>query len=230
MSYYEAYIDVLMQLHRSHGTDLFQELALEVNERARARSLLDILTEARANIREGVSPALLDEEQSLRHLLAAKSERRLRLLSAEHSNAQAAGIDQELESLAAGLDVVQAKIRSTSPSYAALTEPSPLSVAKIQDLTDSDTLLLEYTLGQKRSYLWAVSQHAVLCFELPGRTEIEAQVHRMLTLLTTRHRTLAVETPQEQRARVADADHQYPEAAFAYVGAFGAKTSAQRPR
>jgi CHAT domain-containing protein len=215
MNYYEAYIDVLMQLHKAHPSDRLQELALEVNERARARSLLDILTEARANIREGVSPALLDEEQSLLHLLAAKSERRLRLLSGEHSNAQIVEINEELQSLSNRLDLVQVKIRSTSPSYAALTEPSPLSAAKIQELTDSSTLLLEYTLGQKRSYLWAVSQHAVLSFELPGRTEIEAQVHRMLTLLTTRNRTSAAETPQEQRARVADADHQYPEAAFA---------------
>ena len=215
MSYYEAYVDVLMQLHKAHPNDRLQELALEVNERARARSLLDILTEARANIREGVSPPLLDEEQSLQHLLAAKSERRLRLLSSEHSNAQIVGINEELESLSARLDLVQAKIRSISPGYAALTEPAPLSAAKIQELTDSGTLLLEYALGQKRSYVWAVSQHAVTSFELPGRPEIEARVHRLLTLLTTRNRTSAAETPQKQRARVAEADHQYPEAAFA---------------
>ena len=121
MNYYEAYVDVLMQLHKAHPNDRLQELALEVNERARARSLLDILTEARANIREGVSPALLDEEQSLQHLLAAKTERRLRLLGGEHSNAQIVEINEELDSLSARLDLVQAKIRSISPGYAALT-------------------------------------------------------------------------------------------------------------
>jgi CHAT domain-containing protein/predicted negative regulator of RcsB-dependent stress response len=215
MKYYEAYIDVLMQLYKAHPNDRLQELALEVNERARARSLLDILTEARANIREGVAPALLDEEQSLQHLLAAKSEHRLRLLGDEHSNAQVVRINQELESLADRLEVVQAKIRSNSPSYAALTEPALLSTAKTQELTDSGTLLLEYALGQKRSYVWAVSPHAVMSFELPGRSEIEACVHRLLALLTTRNRTSSAETRQQERARVARADQQYPEAAFA---------------
>ena len=215
MDFYEAYIDVLMQLHKAHPSDRLQELALEVNEGARARSLLDILTETHANIREGVSPALLDEEQSVQRLLAATSERRLRLLSGEHSNGQIVGINQELESLSARLHLAQEKIRSISPSYAALTEPATLSAAKIQELTDSGTLLLEYALGQNRSYVWAVSQHAVVSFELPGRSEIEAQVHRLLSLLTMRNRTSAAETPQQQRARVAAADHQYPEAASA---------------
>jgi CHAT domain-containing protein len=215
MNYYEAYIDVLMQLHKGHPNDRLQELALEVNERARARSLLDILSEARANIRAGVSPALLDEEQSLQHLIAAKSDRRLRLLSGEHSNAQISGINGELESLSARLDLVQAKIRSTSPSYAALTEPTPLSPARMQELTDSGTLLLEYALGQKRSYVWVVSRDSVTSFELPGRPEIEAQVNRLLTLLASRNRTSVAETPQQQRARVARADQQYPEAAWA---------------
>ena len=214
MNYYEAYIDVLMQLHKAHPNDRLQELALEVNERARARSLLDILTEARANIREGVSPALLEEEQSLQHLLAAKSERRLQLLSDKHSNTQIVAINQELDSLSARLDLAQSKIRSTSPTYAALTQPAPLSAARIQELT-AGTLLLEYALGQKRSYVWAVSQHAVISFELPGRSEIETQAHRLLTLLTTRNRTSVSETPQQQRARIAEADHRYPEAALA---------------
>jgi CHAT domain-containing protein len=215
MNYYEAYIDVLMQLHKARPNDRLHELALQVNERARARSLLDILTEAHANLREGVSPALLDEEQSLQHLLAAKSDRRLQLLSGEHSRAQIAGINEELESLSAHLDLVQAKIRSISPRYAALTEPAPLTAAMIQELPDRGTLLLEYALGQKRSYVWVVSQRAVISFELPGQSEIEAQVHRLLTLLTARNRTSAAGTPQQQRARVAEADHQYPEAAFA---------------
>jgi CHAT domain-containing protein len=214
MNYYEAYIDVLMQLHKAHPNDRLQELALEVNERARARSLLDILTEARANIRAGVSPTLLDEEQSLQHLLAAKSERRLRLLSGEHSNAQIVAINQELDSLSARLDLARSKIRSNSPSYAELTQPAPLSAAKIQELTDPGTLLLEYALGRKRSYVWAVSRDAVISFELPGRSEIEAQVHRLLTLLTSRNPTSATEAPQQHRARIAQADHQYPEEAL----------------
>ena len=47
--------------------------ALEASERARARSLLETLGEARANIRQGVDPALLERERHLPQQLSAKA-------------------------------------------------------------------------------------------------------------------------------------------------------------
>ncbi|HEY6370806.1 MAG TPA: hypothetical protein VIX37_09520, partial [Candidatus Sulfotelmatobacter sp.] len=39
---------------------------------------------------------------------------------------------------------------------------------------DRDTLLLEYALGEDRSYLWAVTRESLDGFELPKRSTIEA--------------------------------------------------------
>ncbi|HYN21673.1 MAG TPA: CHAT domain-containing protein, partial [Thermoanaerobaculia bacterium] len=44
------------------------------------------------------------------------------------------------------------------------------------ELLDDDTLLLEYLLGEKKSYLWAVSPTSLTTFELPPRSVIEPLV------------------------------------------------------
>jgi CHAT domain-containing protein/Tfp pilus assembly protein PilF len=72
------------------------------------------------------------------------------------------------------LDRVRAGPRSGGRRYAALTQPRPWSAAEIRrKLLDRDTLLLEYRLGEKRSFLWAVTPDSLQAFALPGRAAIE---------------------------------------------------------
>ena len=73
------------------------------------------------------------------------------------------------------LDQVRTDLRASDPRYAALTEPRPWRAAEIQrELLGRDTLLLEYRLGEQRSFLWAVTPDSLKSFTLPGRTEIES--------------------------------------------------------
>src|SRR5439155_18553054 len=77
--------------------------------------------------------------------------------------------------------------RQSSPRYAALTQPAPLGLKQIQaEVLDPDTLLLEYSLGEERSYLWAVTPTSIKSFELPRRAEIEAAALRVYELLVAR--------------------------------------------
>ena len=50
--FFETYIDVLMQMHKQNPAAAFDATALAVSERARARSLLELLKESRADIRQ----------------------------------------------------------------------------------------------------------------------------------------------------------------------------------
>src|SRR5262249_53159439 len=61
---------------------------------------------------------------------------------------------------------------------------------------DEDTLLLEYALGEKRSYLWLVSQCSIDSYELPPRAELEAATRRVYELLTVRPKTWTPPDPQ----------------------------------
>lgn len=52
-------------------------------------------------------------------------------------------------------------------------------------MLDSDTLLLQYHLGEERSYLWAVTPDSIDSYVLPGRAEIEEKVKAFLEVSGT---------------------------------------------
>ncbi len=173
--YYQFYIDLLMQLHKQDPSKGYDALALHASERARARSLLELLTEANANIRQGVEPKLLQRERTLQPKLDAVEKRRIELFNGQWTDQQVEALEKETAALLAEYRQVQEQIRSSSPRYGALTQPQPLTLAEIQQqVLDDDTLLLEYSLGEDRSYLWAVSKTSFTSYELPKRADIEA--------------------------------------------------------
>jgi len=101
---------------------------------------------------------------------------------------------------------VQAAIRRTSPRYAALVQPQPLSLAEIQQILDPETLLLKYSLGAKRSYLWAISDSSVTNHELANSAEVEKSARKLYELLTVRSRSQNNETAVQKRQRVQQAE------------------------
>lgn len=54
---------------------------------------------------------------------------------------------------------------------------------EVQQLLEPDTLLLEYALGEERSYLWAVTPTTLNSFELPRRADITTAAKRVYELL-----------------------------------------------
>jgi CHAT domain-containing protein/tetratricopeptide (TPR) repeat protein len=171
--YHDLYIDVLMRLHRLRPSEGHDVAALGASERARARILLEMLAEARADISEGIDASLLERERSLQKRINAGAEYQYRLLSDKPTREQMEAVKRELDSLIDESRQVEAEIRKTSPRYAELKYPQPLGLPDIQRMLDSETLLLEYSLGEERSYLWAVTPSGIESFELPKRAEIE---------------------------------------------------------
>jgi CHAT domain-containing protein len=211
---YKLHIDLLMRLHRRQPTGGFAVAALKAYEQARARSLIDMLTEASADIRQGVDPGLIARERSLQQMLNAEAERQIRLLGGQHTAEAAAAERRKIEELLTQLLAIEADLKARSPRYAALTQPTPLDLAEIQSaVTDDATLLLEYSLGENRSYLWAVTNTSFSSYELPAREMIETAARRCYELLTARNRYVKFETADEKRERVRQADAEYPNAA-----------------
>jgi len=197
LEFFETYIDVLMQMHKQNPAGAFDADALEVSERARARSLLELLEVAFADIRQGVDGSLLERERSLRQQLNAKAAAQVSLLNRKHTPEQAAAAAKEIAAITSEYEEVQAQIRARVPRYAALTQPQPLGLTEIQQQAlDEDSLLLEYALGEKRSYLWLVSQRSIDSYELPPRAEVEAATRRVYELLTARPKRGAPLDPQ----------------------------------
>jgi CHAT domain-containing protein/tetratricopeptide (TPR) repeat protein len=182
--YYKFYVDLLMRLDKQHPNSGHGEEGLQVSERARARALLDTLSEAGADIRQGVDAKLVEREQVLQRRLNATAQDQMKVLAGPHSEEQAKSLSQQIESLTTEFEQVETEIRQTSPRYAALTQPQPLSAKEIQRELDSDTLLLEYSLGDERSYLWAVTPNSVFSYDLPKGQEIEELARQVYALIS----------------------------------------------
>jgi CHAT domain-containing protein/tetratricopeptide (TPR) repeat protein len=218
---YQLYTDLLMRQHRAEPTKGFDALAVETSERQRARSLLDTLIEARADLRQGVDPALLERERVLAKQLNDKA--RTQTSTPE----QAAALKQEISQLETDLERAQAAIRKASPRFAALVQPQPLKLREIQQQLDADTLLLEYALGEERSYLWAITRDSLTSYELPKGELIEKSARQVYELLTARSTIKRGEAASQKRARISEAEANLPAAAQALSQTLLAPVAAQ---
>ena len=197
-----------MSLHAAQTTRGYAAKALVVNEKARARGLLEILNESGADIRLGTDPALVERERAAREEVSARDRHRRELLAGGNPDpVKLAEAEKRLEEALEDLEKVEVDLREGSPRYASLTQPEPLDVAEIQrQVLDGRALLLEYALGAKRSFLWAVGPDSVTSFELAGREEIEKSARRYYELLTVRNNRLKGEALPAWKKRIAASD------------------------
>ncbi|MEG4813169.1 tetratricopeptide repeat protein [Microcoleus sp. K5-D4] len=185
-NYYQFYIDLLMQLHKTQPKSGYDTKAFEASERSRARSLLELLQEANADIRQSVAPELLQRERSVQQQLDALEKRRVEVFNRpNYTPTQEAELEQQRQTLIAQYQDIQTQIRATSPRYAALTQPQPLTLAQIQQqILDDQTILLQYSLGKERSYLWAVTKTSITTYELPKAADIETNARKFRDAVT----------------------------------------------
>jgi CHAT domain-containing protein len=207
--YYRDYIDVLIEQKKP-------ELAFSVLERSRAQSLLEMLAKAHVDIRQGADPALLARERSLRQLLATKSNRKLQLMKSDYTAADLTAVMKDIQGIIEQYHELEEKLQVASPSYAALTRPRAVDEKQVQEhLLGDNTLLLEYSLGDEHSYVWAITTNSFAAYELPNRAEIERVARRVRDILTVRNYLKKGETDLQRLSRSNDADAQYPAAAAA---------------
>lgn len=212
--YREFYIDLLLRMNKQSPSDEFIRAAFNAGETGRARSLLELLKEASSEIRHGVDPSLLARERSLGQAIAEKAASQMRLLSGSHTQEQAAAASKEISELTSEYEQVQGRIRDTSPQYAALVRPVPLKLDEIQRrVLDRDTVLLEYSIGKEKSFVWAVTPDSISMHELPKRAMLEPLARRVYELLIARNQNVSKETLEQRSRRLALADAEFSQAA-----------------
>jgi CHAT domain-containing protein len=184
---YEDEVEILMGLDARNPAAGFADLALEASERARARVLVDMLSDAPADPVATADRPLLAELRDLEDRLGTKLDQQLRSSSEKPGQGPSPGLATEIESLTAELEQARARVRATSPRDAAVRMPEPLGLLELQEqLLDPDTLLLEYFLGEERSRLWAVTTTWRGSYELPGRSQLDAAARAVHTAVSSR--------------------------------------------
>lgn len=183
---YELYIRLLMKRHAQNPKAGYDRAALQLSERSRARSLLELLNEAGADIRQGGNLELLARERAIRQQLAGKVDSLTRLTVRQELTPETeASLQTEIAAISKEYQQLEDELRRTSPRYAALTQPKPLTVSEIQSrVVTQETVLLEYSLGKKSSYAWIVTPDAVTTVELPNEATIEAAARKVYGLLS----------------------------------------------
>jgi CHAT domain-containing protein/Tfp pilus assembly protein PilF len=178
--FYELYIDLLMQLAQRYPGSHYEEKALQASEKARARALLDLLSEVRIGVNSGMSAELQKRETEL--------ERDLYKIQSQLAAAPAAeieGLNRKLLDIEHQQESLAREIRSQDPRYAEVRYPVPLDAAGIERDWDERTALLEYVLGTRASFLFVVTREGVTSYRLPPADKIEDSVRRLRAAIAT---------------------------------------------
>lgn len=171
--YYELYTELYAARFGKSGAVADAESAFLTSEKARARGLIELLQEARVDIRKGVDEKLLEREIELQDSLNARFRQRTQILGGKSTPEQRSKINSEINSLTTELDALRVRLRLENPRYGALRGGDSAGIPEIKALLDDETMLLEYKLGAKRSFAWLVTKTSVQLFTLAPRAEIE---------------------------------------------------------
>ncbi|HYG63770.1 MAG TPA: CHAT domain-containing protein, partial [Thermoanaerobaculia bacterium] len=177
---YAFYIDLLAERHRREPDRGHDARAFAISERARARSLLDLLSVAsqKPDPEEVRRVGELSRQVNTQHLDVLASSQGI------EDGAPGSDLSDLLERLR------QAEAEAQGPLTLERATPT-LSLTQVQaELIDGETLLLEYFLGEERSFLWAVTSEETRFSILPGREEIEQAARQAYRrMLESHHQT-----------------------------------------
>jgi CHAT domain-containing protein len=184
---YENYIECLMHKHEAEPAQGFAVRAFETSELARGRSLAELLRATGTNLAPGVDPQLAAQEKALRQSLRVKEDYKVALLARTYKKEELDALDIELARLEGEYEQVRETIRPRYPSYEQITRPDAWDLRQIQKevIVDDQTVLLEYSLGSDKSYVWAVTRDSIRSYSLPSRALINEAAQRVYKLLAS---------------------------------------------
>jgi hypothetical protein len=197
--HYERALALLMRTGRLDEGDRRQMLSASFHlvERARARSLLDLLAESRSRLRDGIEPALRDRESQVLDELSAGS---LSLATAADPGSLAAArarVAQAKEDL----ERLEIEIRHNAPRYGEIAYPRPATLAEIQDgILGDNEVLLEYFVGDEHAWLWIVRRNGAELHTLAHPGEILAGVTGLLSAVESSGAGLGARSPGQEAA------------------------------
>lgn len=183
--YYELYADLLVRLEARQPGSGHAARAFEVAERSKARTFLDGLAQAEAEVLGSADPRLLEREAVLQ---AEMSEAERDLLHARFQDeppARTRALGQRLHALREEHALVLGQVLADSPDWSALLTAGPATLEEIRAglLADGESQLVSFFVGEERSYAWIVGPDSIHVEPLPAAVRIEGLARRAADLL-----------------------------------------------
>ncbi len=201
--YYDLYVEILMRLATGPRARELEALALHANGRRRSRTLNERLHTPAEDL-PPQAPELRQREETLWRELLNHEQEFDRLVLTGQSIDPSSLFSQQLDRLYLLFDIFEIDAHRLAPEYR--PRPPAPRLAAIQELLDEDTILLEYSLGERASFVWVVSRDSFSAHWLPPRSELEdlaRQVHRRL--LDERPREILVQRREQALAKLSAA-------------------------
>src|SRR5262249_47982042 len=150
-------------------------LAFQVSERARARSLIELLESA---VEAKMAPEERAQKEALRDEIR-RAERELQNRMGGHATVEAiAEQDAHVSALLADYEAREGS---------AQTSADPPTIGEIAKLIDPGTVWLEYHLAEERSFLWVIRPQGFELVVLPDKRTIEELAQRTSRAWTARN-------------------------------------------
>jgi CHAT domain-containing protein len=185
---YERAVPLLVRLGRPAE-------AFDLAERARARTFLDQLGNARVDVRGRADAGLVLQEEVLRQDLAAL-ERELWAARVRLDVERELTLRGEVAAKRRALEDLLTRLKLSNPEYAALRTVAPLDLRGVQRQLDRQTTLLSYFVTAEATLAFVVTGDALHVERLPAPGEdVHAAVQALRSALATAGRRPAAGQP-----------------------------------
>lgn len=185
---YNLLIRVLMAKHKRFPNEGFEIQALQASEKGRSRKMLENVRLSRSDMRADARPELVKQETELSSRLSRLKQKMTELIGKKSAQGEIEKIELEISHVDFQLKEVLASIERYSPIYSAITTAQELDVDAFRKSLDSQTLVVEFALGDEESFVWVIDRSAVKVFTLPGRDEIERRTIMLRELISSREK------------------------------------------
>jgi len=184
-SYYELDIELLVKLYEKSADAKYLEQAWQNQEKIRARSLLENFLESGFDLNDSALKDFFKQEQNLLETIAAEELKRAEAVKTKNAATQKMA-ETNLQKALDEYQILQEEIRKKNPRFSALGLPKDFSFTDAQNLLDEETAILEYSLGERQSYVWIIGKNSVKLVKLPARNDINDAAREFYLALTNR--------------------------------------------
>ena len=168
--------DALPYVNRE--SDIFNQI-----EKIKARAFLECLAESSIDILESMDDA---SKKELLDLSGRTSSLAVELAKPDLDDARRRTLQKELAREEENYFRHMSNLRLDHPALASLIAPSSVDLTSLQGLlADNDTAILDFFLGERRSYLIMIRRESVKIHPLPAQQEIEKAVAPFIKLMAS---------------------------------------------
>lgn len=208
---YELYINLLMEMDKQLPGENYALEAFQISERSRARSMLETLHFSKANLANDASAETLDRENEIHQILNSKADKLTDLLSRNNQGKETdiEKLEGEISELEHELEDIKAELEQKNPLYSELKNSQKFDIKEFQNrILDDNTLFLEFSFGEDKSYLWTVERNQINYYILRSRREIEGRIQNLRSLISARE-IHDGESTEDYQNRIAAAEQTY---------------------